>query len=169
MKSLIALTTVVAALSLAAPSHAAIKTRELEYQQDGTTLQGYVAWDDAIKAKRPGVKQRSEFGGAGSELALGAVTTRDSSTRVGRTWSSRKLSRTDATGQRKNCAAPPLIGNRDGCRTGQPGRPPRSLRQFLALRLRADPDDAQAHDVDGGHHGRGLGEAVVERLHHASE
>ena len=63
MKSLIALTTALAALTLAAPSHAEIKTREVDYQQDGTTLQGYCAWDDAIKAKRPGVLVVHEWWG----------------------------------------------------------------------------------------------------------
>ena len=34
---------------------AAVKTRELEYKQGDTALQGFVAWDDAAKGRRPGV------------------------------------------------------------------------------------------------------------------
>src|SRR6266516_4101108 len=41
-------------LSLA-PRHAKVKTREIEYRQDGTVLQGFRAWDDAQRGERPGV------------------------------------------------------------------------------------------------------------------
>ena len=44
-------------LLLAVPSitHAEIKTQEIEYRQGDTPLQGFVAWDDSVKGKRPGV------------------------------------------------------------------------------------------------------------------
>jgi dienelactone hydrolase len=35
--------------------HAAIQTKTIEYKQDGTTLEGFVAYDDTIKGARPGV------------------------------------------------------------------------------------------------------------------
>jgi dienelactone hydrolase len=39
----------------ARPARAEIKTQEIEYKQGQTPLLGFVAWDDAIKGKRPGV------------------------------------------------------------------------------------------------------------------
>jgi dienelactone hydrolase len=36
-------------------TRAAIRTETVEYQQGGTTLEGFVAYDDAIKGARPGV------------------------------------------------------------------------------------------------------------------
>ena len=40
-----------------------IKTRELEYRQGETVLQGFVAWDDAARGKRPGVLVVHEWWG----------------------------------------------------------------------------------------------------------
>lgn len=40
---------------LAAPARAEIKTQWVDYSQDGTALQGYLAYDDAVPGKRPGV------------------------------------------------------------------------------------------------------------------
>ena len=34
---------------------AAIRTQTIEYKQGNTLLEGYLAYDDAIKIKRPGV------------------------------------------------------------------------------------------------------------------
>ncbi len=39
----------------AASVHAAIQMKTIEYKQNGTTLEGFVAYDDAIKGARPGV------------------------------------------------------------------------------------------------------------------
>jgi len=39
----------------AAPAQAEIKTQWMDYSQDGTALQGYLAYDDAVSGKRPGV------------------------------------------------------------------------------------------------------------------
>ncbi len=36
-------------------SHAAIKTETVEYKEGSTTLEGFIAYDDAAKGKRPGV------------------------------------------------------------------------------------------------------------------
>ena len=52
-----------AALALAGPARAAIKTQTVEYKQGDTTLQGFFAWDDAVKAKRPGVLVIHEWWG----------------------------------------------------------------------------------------------------------
>jgi dienelactone hydrolase len=41
--------------AFASPAFAAVKSRVVEYSQDGVALQGYMAWDDAKKGKRPGV------------------------------------------------------------------------------------------------------------------
>jgi dienelactone hydrolase len=39
----------------AATARAELKTQEVEYKQGTTPLKGFIAWDDAIKGKRPGV------------------------------------------------------------------------------------------------------------------
>jgi dienelactone hydrolase len=54
----------IAASALAAWSAAAeVKTREVTYTQDKTTFQGFFAWDDAVKGKRPGVLVIHEWWG----------------------------------------------------------------------------------------------------------
>ena len=54
----------VAGMSAIAPlAHAAVQTREVEYSQDGTALKGYLAWNDAVKGKRPGVLVVHEWWG----------------------------------------------------------------------------------------------------------
>jgi dienelactone hydrolase len=55
----------IAALSLllASVAGAAVKTREVEYKQGDTQLQGFMAWDDAVKGKRPGVLVVHEWWG----------------------------------------------------------------------------------------------------------
>jgi dienelactone hydrolase len=51
-------------LLLAAPHlQAAIQSREVTYQHEGVTMQGFVAWDDATAAKRPGVLVVHEWWG----------------------------------------------------------------------------------------------------------
>lgn len=47
----------------AASAFAALKTEEVNYQADGVTLKGYIAYDDAIKGKRPGVLVVHEWWG----------------------------------------------------------------------------------------------------------
>src|SRR5260370_7346375 len=49
-------------LSLA-PGRATVKTREVDYRQGETVLQGLVAGDDAIPGKRPGVLVVHEWWG----------------------------------------------------------------------------------------------------------
>ena len=51
------------ALALAAPARAEVKTKVVEYKQDGTALEGFLAWDDAVKGKRPGVLVVHEWWG----------------------------------------------------------------------------------------------------------
>lgn len=48
---------------LGAAAHAAVQGKEVSYQADGTTLKGYIAYDDAIKGKRPGVLVVHEWWG----------------------------------------------------------------------------------------------------------
>jgi dienelactone hydrolase len=48
---------------IAAAAHAAIQGREVSYEADGTRLKGYVAYDDAVKGKRPGVLVVHEWWG----------------------------------------------------------------------------------------------------------
>ena len=40
---------------VAATSYAAVKSKVVEYEAGGQPMQGYLAWDDAAKGKRPGV------------------------------------------------------------------------------------------------------------------
>lgn len=44
-------------------SRASVKTREVEYRQGGIVLQGVIAWDDALRGKRPGVLVVHEWWG----------------------------------------------------------------------------------------------------------
>jgi dienelactone hydrolase len=50
-------------LCLSFSAHAAIQTREVTYKSGDTTMKGFVAWDDAIKGKTPGVLVAHEFWG----------------------------------------------------------------------------------------------------------
>lgn len=50
-------------LAAAPASHAAVQGREVSYSANGTTLKGYVAWDDAVKGKRPGILVIHEWWG----------------------------------------------------------------------------------------------------------
>ncbi|HND11876.1 MAG TPA: dienelactone hydrolase family protein [Pseudomonadota bacterium] len=43
------------AVAAVSPAAAEVKTKEIEYKQGSTVLQGFLAWDDAQKGKRPGV------------------------------------------------------------------------------------------------------------------
>src|SRR3989440_10067641 len=45
------------------PHGATVKTRELEYRQGATVLQGFVACDDAARSRRPGVLVVHEWWG----------------------------------------------------------------------------------------------------------
>lgn len=46
---------VIGGLLLASVAGAAVRTQTLTYRQGDTTLEGYLAWDDAITGRRPGV------------------------------------------------------------------------------------------------------------------
>lgn len=50
-------------LFLSAPSFAVVKGETVEYTSGGTTLKGYLAYDDSIKGKRPGVLVVHEWWG----------------------------------------------------------------------------------------------------------
>jgi dienelactone hydrolase len=47
----------------AVAAHAAVQGKEVSYSANGTTLKGYVAWDDAVKGKRPGILVIHEWWG----------------------------------------------------------------------------------------------------------
>ena len=46
-----------------ATAQAAIQTKEIDYSSGGTTLKGYLAYDDAVKGKRPGILVVHEWWG----------------------------------------------------------------------------------------------------------
>lgn len=50
-------------LSLAASTQAAVKGEEIQYQVDGQEFTGYLAYDDALKGKRPGILVVHEWWG----------------------------------------------------------------------------------------------------------
>jgi dienelactone hydrolase len=45
--------------------HAAVQTKVIEYKQGDQVLEGYLAWDDAVKGPRPGVLVVHEWTGLG--------------------------------------------------------------------------------------------------------
>lgn len=49
--------------SLTATAHAEIQTQEVAYSSGGSTLKGYLAYDDAVKNKRPGILVVHEWWG----------------------------------------------------------------------------------------------------------
>jgi dienelactone hydrolase len=61
MKTLLARAFV--AVLLTSASYASIKTQEITYSEGGTTFKGFLAWDDAISGKRPGVLVVHEWWG----------------------------------------------------------------------------------------------------------
>ena len=48
---------------VSAAAHAAVQGKEVSYHANGTTLKGYVAYDDAVKGKRPGILVIHEWWG----------------------------------------------------------------------------------------------------------
>jgi dienelactone hydrolase len=59
-RSLIAIT---AAVLTAGATQAEVTTKTVEYEYDGTKLKGFLAYDDSVKEKRPGVLVVHEFWG----------------------------------------------------------------------------------------------------------
>lgn len=49
--------------SMAATAQAGIQTQEVQYSSGGAKLNGYLAWDDAVQGKRPGVLVVHEWWG----------------------------------------------------------------------------------------------------------
>lgn len=60
------LTTAVALTLATGAAHAEVKSRTVEYKQGETVLEGYLAWDDTVKGKRPGVLVVHEWTGLGT-------------------------------------------------------------------------------------------------------
>ncbi len=48
---------------LPASASGAVQSKKLEYQDGGATLQGYLAWDDAVSGKRPAILVLPEWWG----------------------------------------------------------------------------------------------------------
>jgi len=65
MKEAILMLSIIAALLCAAPSQAKLRTRDVDYKQGDTVLQGYLAYDDGVMGKRPGVLVVHEWNGLG--------------------------------------------------------------------------------------------------------
>jgi dienelactone hydrolase len=55
-------------LCLAVTAEAAVKTKTIEYKQGDAVLEGYLAWDDATKVKRPGVLIVHEWTGINAHM-----------------------------------------------------------------------------------------------------
>jgi dienelactone hydrolase len=62
MRSLAVLMMMLLGLSTAS---AEVRTKVVEYKQGNTTLEGFLAWDDAVQGKRPGVLVVHEWTGLG--------------------------------------------------------------------------------------------------------
>jgi dienelactone hydrolase len=63
---------ILAVLFLSVNAEASVKTKVIEYRQGDTTLEGYLAWDDAKTAKRPGVLIVHEWNGINDHMKLRA-------------------------------------------------------------------------------------------------
>lgn len=63
MKRIVIVSCIAAALLTASPARAEVKTEVVSYKYNDTTLKGYLAYDDAIKGKRPGVLVVHEWWG----------------------------------------------------------------------------------------------------------
>ena len=57
---------ILALLALVGAAEAKVVTKTVEYRQGDTVLEGYLAYDDAVKGKRPGVLVVHEWTGLGS-------------------------------------------------------------------------------------------------------
>lgn len=64
IRTIAGLTALLAALAVAT-SHAAVRGKTVEYNVDGETYSGYIAWDDAIEGERPGILVVHEWWGHG--------------------------------------------------------------------------------------------------------
>ncbi|HVE86329.1 MAG TPA: dienelactone hydrolase family protein [Myxococcales bacterium] len=63
MHKLITSALLAASVLAAGSASAEVQTKEITYQQGKTQLQGFIAWDDAVKGKRPGVLVIHEWWG----------------------------------------------------------------------------------------------------------
>jgi dienelactone hydrolase len=63
MRSLATMALLAGMVSYAAQASAEVKTRVVDYTAGGVALQGFMAWDDASTARRPGVLVVHEWWG----------------------------------------------------------------------------------------------------------
>jgi dienelactone hydrolase len=66
-------TMAVACFALAGVARADVRTKTIEYRQGDTPLQGFLAWDDSAKGKRPGVLVVHEWWGENEHARNQAV------------------------------------------------------------------------------------------------
>jgi dienelactone hydrolase len=59
------LTLLMVAATCSATADAAVRAKVIEYKQGDTVLEGYLAWDDSIQGRRPGVVVAHEWTGPG--------------------------------------------------------------------------------------------------------
>jgi len=55
--------TLLATLLISGTAWAELQTRDIEYEHDGTTLTGYLVWDDTVEGKSPGILVAHEWWG----------------------------------------------------------------------------------------------------------
>src|SRR4051812_41828235 len=55
-------------IAFSTSTHAALNTRAIEYKQGDQVLEGYLAYDDSLTGKRPGVLVVHEWMGIGSHV-----------------------------------------------------------------------------------------------------
>ncbi len=67
------LTAAIASLTVASAARAEVRTKTIEYRQGDTPLQGFLAWDDSAKNKRPGVLVIHEWWGLNQHARNQAV------------------------------------------------------------------------------------------------
>jgi dienelactone hydrolase len=63
----------IAVVMCAAMAHGAVQTKIVEYKQGDTVLDGYLAWDDGIPGRRPGVLIAHEWTGLGDYVQMRAA------------------------------------------------------------------------------------------------
>ena len=91
-------------LAAASAASAAVQTREFEYRQGDTVLQGLIAWDDAVQGKRPGVLVVES---RVPETTVKELRKRGHEVEVGPAWSEGRLTAASRVGKRRRAAANP--------------------------------------------------------------
>jgi dienelactone hydrolase len=72
MRYAIAMCAVLAALGWPPPCRAELRSAAFEYKQGDTVLEGYLAYDDSVRGRRPGVVVVHEWNGVGPYVKMRA-------------------------------------------------------------------------------------------------